>query len=578
MSHEKILNSSSHGVVATDMNGRVIFANNRAGILLGIAPKELKHTAIKDTLPSIWSKVKKCMYSGTFIDEHPVSDKNPGLLLNVRPLLADGQVEGCVCDFYENCQFEQIAREIKFHKELNKELETIIDSSSDGIWVCDGQGIIIRLNKAAEKLNRLQAGDYIGKHVSELRKSKLVDRIVTLEVLQTKRSVSALQFNRKTNLHLLLSGTPVFDDGGNITLVVTTERDVTELRALTDKLHNAQLTVERFKEEIAELSMMDLKEQEIVAQSEAMRKVLQIALKLVNINASHILILGESGTGKGLLSKFIHQNSKCRKMSFVQINCAALPEGLLEAELFGYEKGAFTGAHDNGKVGLFEIADGGTLFLDEIGDLPLTIQAKLLKYLDDHEIMRLGGVRSTKIDCTIIAATNRDLEKRIAGKNFRRDLFYRLNEFTIRVPSLRERPEDIFELVCHFLEKFNKQYGQTKWISAEAMEQIQGYHFPGNVRELINFMKNLVVFGESEALGKMIKKKLNLSRLPKVNPLEAPSHSAGLQEQLLLVEKRILEEAVLECKNTYKMAERLGVSQATAFRKLKKHGISINNS
>jgi PAS domain S-box-containing protein len=578
MNYEKILNSSSNGVVATDMNGRIIFANNRAGTLLGIPQKEFNDTAVKDTLPSIWSMVKKCIYNGTYINRQPVSDRNPGLLLNVTPLLENGKVEGCVCDFYENYHVEHIARKIKFHKGLNKELETIIDSSSDGIWVCDGQGIIVRINKAAQKLNMLQAEDYIGKHISELRKSKMVDRIVTLEVLQTKRSVSALQFNRKTNLHILISGTPAFDADGNISLVVTTERDVTELRALTDKLHNAHLTVERFKEEIAELSMMDLREQEIVAQSEAMRKVLQIALKLGNINASHILILGESGVGKGLLSKFIHQNSKCRKMSFVQINCAALPEGLLEAELFGYEKGAFTGAHDNGKVGLFEIADGGTLFLDEIGDLPLTIQAKLLKYLDDHEIMRLGGVRSTKVDCTIVAATNRNLEKRIAEKKFRQDLFYRLNTFTIRIPSLRERPEDIFELVCHFLEKFNKQYGQAKWISSEAMEQIQGYPFPGNVRELMSFIKNVVVFGESEALSKMIKQKLKLSKLSKVMPLESPYHGAGLQEQLLSVEKRILKEAVLECKNTYKMAEKLGVSQATAFRKLKKHGISIDNS
>ena len=578
MSHEKILNSSSHGVVATDMNGRVIFANNRAGTLLGIAQKEFKHIAIKDILPSIWSKVKKCIYSGTFINEHPVSDKNPKLLLNVRPLLADGKVEGCVCDFYENCQFEQFTREIKFHKELNKELETIIDSSSDGIWVCDGQGIIIRVNKAAEKLNRLQAGEYIGKHISELQKSHMVDRIVTLEVLQTRRSVSALQFNRKTKLHILLSGTPVFDDGGNITLVVTTERDVTELRALTDKLHNAQLTVERFQEEIAELSMMDLREQEIIAQSKAMRKVLQIALKLGNINASHILILGESGVGKGLLSKFIHQNSKRRNKSFISVNCAALPEGLLEAELFGYEKGAFTGARDEGKVGLFEIAHGGTLFLDEIGDLPLTIQAKLLKYLDDHEIMRLGSVRSTKIDCTIIAATNRDLEKQMAGKKFRRDLFYRLNEFTIRVPALRERPDDIFELTYYFLEKFNKRYGQAKLISSEAMGDIQGYHFPGNVRELMNLVKNIVVFSEREVLGKIVKKKLKLSKSGKLKSLGSFYHGGGLQEQMLALEKDILEDAILECKNTYTVAEKLGVSQATAFRKLKKHGISIDNS
>ncbi|MEJ2731939.1 MAG: sigma 54-interacting transcriptional regulator, partial [Deltaproteobacteria bacterium] len=191
------------------------------------------------------------------------------------------------------------------------------------------------------------------------------------------------------------------------------------------------------------------------------------------MEASNILILGETGTGKGLLAKLIHQFSHRKKKPFIQINCAALPETLLEAELFGYEKGAFTGAREHGKIGLFELAHEGTLFLDEIGDLPLAVQAKLLKYLDDHEIMRLGVIKPKPVDCTIIAATNRNLEASSRQRKFRQDLFFRLNTFVIQTPPLRERPDDIFELVNHLLAKYNRHYVLRRRISPGAMEQIK---------------------------------------------------------------------------------------------------------
>ena len=233
------------------------------------------------------------------------------------------------------------------------------------------------------------------------------------------------------------------------------------------------------RDKLAELSLLELKDQEIVAEDKKMRQVLYLALKLAHLSASDILILGESGTGKGLLAKFIHKNSHRNKKPFIQINCATLPENLLEAELFGYEKGAFTGARQEGKAGLFELANEGTLFLDEIGDLPHSLQAKLLKYLDDHEVMRLGGLKSNKIDCTIIAATNRELEGLVQQKRFRRDLFFRLNTFTIRIPPLRERIDDIFELVSFYMQKYGKVYRLNRRISPDALKVLQAYPFPG---------------------------------------------------------------------------------------------------
>jgi transcriptional regulator with PAS, ATPase and Fis domain len=283
------------------------------------------------------------------------------------------------------------------------------------------------------------------------------------------------------------------------------------------------------------------------------------------------LILGESGTGKGLLAKFIHKNSNRIKKPFIQINCATLPENLLEAELFGYEKGAFTGARQEGKAGLFELAHEGTLFLDEIGDLPHSLQAKLLKYLDDHEVMRLGGLKSKKIDCTIIAATNRDIERLVQEKRFRRDLFFRLNTFTIRIPPLRERIEDIFELVSFYMKKYGQTYGLNRRISPDALKLLQDYPFPGNVRELKNVIKKAVLMSETHFVDDVIYQSLPSGMCTVMTSADDSSQEKGLAGQMLNLEREILQHAMRCCGTTREMARFLKISQPTIVRKLKKH-------
>jgi transcriptional regulator with PAS, ATPase and Fis domain len=274
------------------------------------------------------------------------------------------------------------------------------------------------------------------------------------------------------------------------------------------------------------------------------------------------------------LAKFIHKSSKRKKNPFIQINCPALPESLLEAELFGYEKGAFTGAREQGKVGLFELAQEGTLFLDEIGDLPFSVQAKLLKYLDDHEIMRVGGTKPKIVDCTIIAATNRDLETLTKKRKFRQDLFYRLNTFIIRIPPLRERPEDILELVKYFLRKYNRAYKLRTRISPKALEVLQTHPFSGNVREVQNLLKKAVVMSDNEVLDEFILKTLE-SGVEKLTRADIQKgHKLNLTEELLTFEKEILENAIARCKSTREVASYLGISQPTVVRKMKKHGLS----
>ena len=307
-----------------------------------------------------------------------------------------------------------------------------------------------------------------------------------------------------------------------------------------------------------------------------MRQILQMSLKLSHLGASNILILGESGTGKGLLAKLIHKNSKRRKMAFVEINCAALPEHLLEAELFGYEKGAFSGAGARGKIGLFELAHGGTLFLDEIGDMPLTLQVKLLKYLDNQEIRRVGGTESIKISCSTIAATNQNLQNLVKQKLFREDLYYRLNSFTLELPPLRKRSEDISGLIRHYLAEFNAKYNCNKTIGPHGIRHLQGYNFPGNIRELKNILENGVVLSDTSHIDDFIQASINEeSPVRHFDPSQADAseENLNLSERLAETEKRCLQLASKQYSTTRKIAQVLGISQPSVVRKLKKHNI-----
>ena len=571
ITYEQIINSTNSGTIATDVSGTIVYINQQAEKMLGCNAE--KHTGIfiSELLPITGPQVMECLKTGTSKWGHHVIGEKLDMVLNITLIRQGIKIDGTVCNFQDMKQLKMSPDELESSSYLNQQLKTIFKASHDGIWVCDGHGKVIDINEASEKLNGIHAKHIIGKNVTDLVNGGLFDRSVTLEVLETKRQVSVIQEIKRTKKILLATGTPAFDDEGNIFLVVVNERDMTQLNAIQKQLEQSRMVTEKYKDKLAELSLLELKDQEIVAEDKKMRQVLHLALKLAHLSASDILILGESGTGKGLLAKFIHKNSNRSKKPFIQINCAALPENLLEAELFGYEKGAFTGARQEGKAGLFELAHEGTLFLDEIGDLPHSLQAKLLKYLDDHEIMRLGGLKSKKIDCTIIAATNRDLEGLVQQKRFRRDLFFRLNTFTIRIPALRERTDDIFELVSFYMQKYGKAYRLNRRISPDALKALQAYPFPGNVRELKNILKKAVVMSEHESVDEMINQSLSADAGHCVTPSIHAHQGKGMTDQIFDVEKEILQNAMTRCKSTREMARYLKISQPTVVRKLKKH-------
>ncbi|MCE5262975.1 MAG: sigma 54-interacting transcriptional regulator [Deltaproteobacteria bacterium] len=568
---EEMIQSISNGILVVDIAGRIEFLNRQAETILDMRQEEVSGRYISDVLPLTGPQVIECLKTGKPQLGQHVIGKSISMVLNISTINRDNKPHGAICCFQGMEEFEASAKKLESYRRQNVELSAIFKSSSDGIWVCGHDGRVIDINPASEKFNGLLARDIVGQHVTELMEEGLFDHSVTLEVLEKKKQVTVSQYMYKTQKALLVTGTPVFNERGEIFMVVLNERDMTQLNYLTQQLEEHRKVTEKMKDELAELTMTEINREGIVAVSESMKQCLRIAHKLAKINASNILITGESGTGKGLLAKFIHQNNK---RPFVQINCAALPESLLEAELFGYEKGAFTGAGEHGKVGLFELAQGGTIFLDEIGELPLSSQAKLLKYLDDHEIVRIGGTKPKKIDCTVVAATNRDLEELIKSKKFRRDLFYRLNTFTIRIPALRERPEDIFELINYFLKKYNKQYHLERKITPEVYELLQAYPYPGNIRELNNIIQKLVVLSDKDEMDESIFTRIE-KKLSQTNySIFQDNEQGSLKERIAMIEKEILKMAIPQFKSTRAMAKHLGISQPSIVRKIKKYGLS----
>jgi len=460
--------------------------------------------------------------------------------------------------------------------QLNKILNAIFQVSTDSLSICDRKGNIIACNEATSEITGLKISEFVGKNVRDLVKNGILDKSVTQAVLAAKRQVNTMIVVNPTEKSILSTGTPVFDEDGNIDMIIINDRDMTQLNNLKAKLDETRLVTEKYKDTLAELSMANLKKKLIVAASDKMRRVFKIGHKFAKLDVSNILLLGESGTGKNLLAEFIHNNGIRKKKPFIEISCAAIPENLLEVELFGYEKGAFTGADPRGKVGLFELAHEGTLFLDEIGDLPLPVQVKLLKYCDNRAIYHIGGIKPIKVDCIIIAATNKDLKKLVNQGKFREDLFYRLNSVNLRIPPLRERREDIPKLAHNFLDMYNQTYGFKKHLSPQALQVLLSYQFPGNIRELKNIINSAVLMSEKDMLEKSIVNPILDLKIEKTTPpVGDEEDNQSLKNQLLNVEKTILADAVSRYRSTREIAGHLNLSQSSVVRKLKHHGIML---
>ncbi len=570
-----ILYCLSSGIIATNRLGVITHLNPRSEAKLAIAAKDYVGRKIREVLPLFYPLVRECLACGRSVLGRQVGLNQGSLVVHVSPILRGGDLLGAVCNFQEPDTFELSVRKSDSYQKLNRQLETIISASSDGIWVCDGRGVIVSINAASEALNGIQAKDVIGRNIRQLLDDSIFDQSVTTKVLASGQQETIVQRIEKTKRTLVCTGTPARDEEGNIALIVVNERDMTELETLHGKFEQNRKLTEKYKEEISELTLRELEQNTIIADSNVMKHILQKSLKLANIGASNILILGASGTGKGLLAKSIHKNSNRRDNPFIEINCAALPENLLEAELFGYEKGAFTGASEAGKVGLFELAQGGTLFLDEIGDMPLGLQTKLLKYLDDKKFRRLGGTRAISVECATISATNRNLQDLVKNNLFREDLFYRLSSFTLEIPSLHQRREDIPGLVRFYLEKYNRQYNKLMHISSAMISMLQNYSFPGNARELKNIIENGVVLSDESNIDAFLSASIqkNSNSLLSSGSIDSYANPVDLVDAMNQLEKQLLIASRQQCRTTREIADFLNISQPSVVRKLKKHGL-----
>ena len=567
-----ILNASHSGIFVLNASGRVLISNHIIQIRLGVH----SGSQIDTMLPEFWKTALAAMDQREYVTGVPLSLKGATFMARIGPMIWNSSMIGALCILDDVTELEQTIRKLHSYQALSRELDTIIDASTDGLWICDGEANVLRLNPASERINNVQASEVIGRNMRDLQREGFVDRSVTLEVIESGKKVNLMQRTREKR-KLMLSGTPVFDDQGRIMRVVVTEKDITEIDRLRRELEEKEAMQDQFRHQMLEMQLKTLESQHIIAKSPEFHKILQQALRVSRVDST-ILILGESGTGKGVVADYIYRYSARAGMPMIKLNCGAIPESLVESELFGYEKGAFTGAGNMGKPGHIELSDKGILLLDEIGDLPLPSQVKLLRFLEDGNVYRIGGTRARKVDVRVICATNRDLDAMAASGQFRQDLYYRLNVIPLRLPPLRERRECILPLLKHYIDYFGNKHGQTLPLkfSPSATEALLSYAYPGNVRELINICERLTVMTDGpeitlEDLPKTVRDTQSV-QWPMV--LADPAASdLSLTQILESVERQVLVEARKRYRTQKKIAHVLKVNQSTIARKEKQYGL-----
>ena len=476
-----------------------------------------------------------------------------------------------------------------FHS-LNIDLCTILDALEDPIHIIDTDGILVFANLAWEKLIGLPRESAVGLYINDaisrgnqgfyfsIEKDedsraaqfthfdqKLFDSIA-LTALEKRKRVSMFAYSSSKN-RFMLTSIPLYK-GDRLQYVLTWCRDLTNFSQLCDDLQSAIEKNKLISEELEFYRKMTTF-QNMIGKCPQMIALMKTVEYVAGTDAT-VLITGESGVGKEVLTNEIYQRSGRKGKPFIRVNCASIPESLMESELFGYERGAFTGAVKS-KPGMFELANHGTLLLDEVGELPRALQPKLLRALQEREIIRVGGISTIPVDVRLIAATNQDLEAMVEGGTFRRDLYYRLNLIPLHIPPLRERGDDIPLLAVHFLEKFNAKYGKKKELTDEAMQIMKEYPWPGNIREMENLLERLVIIGEEHWLT--APRLMAILENGDGAALRLDPSGASLKDMVADYEKKLLKEALTRYGTTYKTAQALNTSQPTVARKAKLYGL-----
>ena len=465
------------------------------------------------------------------------------------------------------------------HKCSSCELEDIIESSHDGFFITDGQGIILKVNSGWERICGLRREVMLGKCAQDFVNQKWYSESSVMAAIREKKTVTIMLEmlkGEKIGQKIMATAIPIWGENGEIKRVVANIRDITEILHLKQLLEKTQMLNELYAAELEQVRLNQLsKNYDLIARSPLTIRVMEMVARVATFDVS-VLITGESGVGKEVIANALHQHSQRSKGPLIKVNSGAIPETLLESELFGYDYGAFTGAKKQGKPGMFELANEGTLFLDEVGDIPYSLQGKLLRALQDHEIMRIGSVKPTPVDVRIVAATNKNLEEMVKKGTFRDDLYYRLNVVSIDIPPLRERKEDIPMFVLHFLAKMNKKHQYNKRISPEVIDVLMLYSWPGNVRELENVVERMTIMTEDDEIT-MKHLPIQIKSRIAHEAISSVIGGSSFKTTIEQTEKQLFKQALLNHKSTREIAKTMKINQSTVVRKLKKYNLSPSN-
>jgi PAS domain S-box-containing protein len=565
---ELILNSTHDAMIGVDKKGIITLFNNAAARLTGIPAEAAlgKYVAdvINDTrLPYVLetgeSELNRQQDLGSIkiiTNRMPVKDKQ-------------GRIIGAIAVFRDITEVIKLAEEITNLKEMQSMLAAIFNATQDAISVVDQKGMGVMINPAYTRITGLPEKDVIGKPATvDIAEGESLH----MQVIRTKKPIKgAIMKVGPTHKEVLVNAAPIIVDGelrGSVAVI----HDISEISKLSNELKNAKEIIRSLE---AKYTFED-----IIGSDPLLLAAIDKARKAAEIPIT-VLLRGESGTGKEIFAHSIHNASERKYRKFIRVNCSAIPETLLESELFGYEEGAFTGAKKGGRKGIFEEANGGTIFLDEIGEIPPGTQAKLLRVLQEKEFVRVGGTKSIDVDVRVIAATNVDLEAAIDSGRFRADLYYRLNVLPIKIPPLRMRKGDIYALSLFFIKKFNQQYGRNvQDISHQAVQKLMDYNWPGNVRELdnvigraiINMKTNETVILETHL--PQFERPAAERDIPAVRTASFEGRGMTLEAVVEDAEKQHIAEVMRECgNNKTKAAKQLDISLRSLYYKLEKYGL-----
>ncbi len=564
---QSILDSLVVGVIAIDLDGAITVFNEAASRLMDVPKEQALGRHLLTVIPN--AGLVNVLRTGEPEMGRTQLIGQRTVLTNRSPIVHRGVMIGAVSLFQDITEMEKISRELDSTKTIVRTLEEILSGAGEWMVVVDANGIITMMSEDYAKFNGTDVPRAVGKHVTEVIENTRMHIVAHTGMAEMgeKQTIK--------DRELIVNRLPLMDDGravGAYGRVVF--KDVEQLYELASKLKVLETKVKYYEKELTQLRGARYTMASIMGSGQAISAAKLEALRASRTDST-VLVFGETGTGKELFAHAIHAASQRRSGPFIKLNCAAVPSELLESELFGYEEGAFTGAKRGGKPGKFEMAQGGTLFLDEIGDMPLAMQVKLLRVLQEREVERVGGTITRSVDIRIIAATGKSLEELVNEGSFRADLYYRINVIPIRVPSLRERREDIIAIADSFLARLSNDTGEMKrTISPELQEVLKSYTWRGNVRELQNVLERAAAMSREESLLPEHVPEYLLNSIPKLSAGAAPAttlaHARAEAER-----KTIVAALAAAGGNKTRAASILQIHRVKLYEKMKRHGIPI---